>query len=133
MQKITKPDWIIHAVISDDSSAEGYIQNIHTHGLMVHGCPELMISLPVAPEMAAGLINCIGMRIVRDNITLADGGRYSQFLAGDYDIMIKMYETIDEEIALIVLPDKCNRFPGEEGCDPSYAEQLKAAEAFIKH
>lgn len=131
MEKLKNPNWIIHAVSADNPETDGYTINYHTHGLAIHGQPELMIALPIEGCHVGGLINSIGVKLINDGITLESGQKYDCFLQNGYHIKVKKINYNGGESNLILLPDEQDKFPGEEECSKIYNMQEKMCEAFI--
>ena len=125
---ITKPTWVLHSIIPEDSDlALGeFFGNIHTHGLDEYGHKELCIALGVNPHVSGGLLNALGMSIANDGLVLKKGIISGQ-LAGGFDLKIITFK--NDPTLYVILPDPNNRFPGDTDCDPEYAKQ----EIYAKH
>ncbi len=134
MQKI---DWIIHLVangVCEECRREEhlflpYTCNAHTHGMERYGHPDFQLVLAYPPEEICRILNTMGLRVQAGE----------QFQAGD--MVSGIYEDCDvrldaaredgRNVFRVVVPDKYNRFPEEEGCMDRYCVQLLKTDGLL--
>ena len=129
--KKPKIDWIIHFVANGvacdccnkvENSFPKFMCNAHTHGMGKYNHLDFQIVLHLAPEIIGTLLNDLGTR-VQNGEKFVTGDVWSDILVG-YDVkFVEVYET-DRTVLRVLLPDKNNRFPGDEGCEYPYNQQL---------
>ena len=96
-----KVDWIIHGV------CDGQRVNFHTHGMERYNHMDFQMVLPYPHQELCRIINTMGLRV-------QEGERFKD---GD------LVET-RRNVLRIIVPDKNNRFPYEQGCEYPYTLQL---------
>lgn len=129
------PDWIIHYVQNHDCDICGKHEennigfpafaNIHTHGLVSYGHPEICIPLDVGQEVAMNLLNTLGYRITVHNETFEEGYN-DDILADGY--RAKFIKFNEDDKLYLILPDANNRLPEDDLCEIPYSYQLLYAE-----
>ena len=126
-EKITEPTWVVHCVFpeEDDITAvgEGFGNN-HTHGLDNYGHRELCMPFAIEPKVACLLLNDMGFAIVNEG-SVFEEGRITGFLKNDYDLMAISFD--DDPTLYILVPDKNNKFPDDEGCEMPFLKQVDFA------
>ena len=115
----TEKDWIIHAVFSE----EGY--SFHTHGLDKKNHKEIEIALDIDPNSAANILHKIVDDIERGKVYKdKDTIRFKE--EGPDAIFVETKGKLSEDILLrLVLPDKNNKMPWDEGCEEGFKDQYK--------
>lgn len=134
-------DWIIHNITDMSAAIKEerpdisfdkikHIGNVHTHGLDKYNHPELCTVLNIDPYILGRILNSMG-KMVQSNITSFSIGRFSSVLQGDYEVELIKFP--DENVLYIMLPDKNNKLPGEEGCQEPYCHQRFYAKLIHEH
>lgn len=122
-------DWIIHAVIPEYESP--YILDAHTHGLNMHGHPELRTVLHLPPETLTGVINAVGLDIV-DGERFDEEKIYTNILANDMRVRVIRDNIGGDDCSVLIFPDANNRLPEEPFCQEPYRSQLEFLEEIKK-
>ena len=111
-----KVDWIIHGV------CDGHRVNFHTHGMERYNHMDFQMVLPYPHQELCRIINTMGLR-VQAGERFKDG----DLVAGIYEdcnVQLMVYEETRRNVLRIIVPDKNNRFPYEQGCEYPYNLQL---------
>lgn len=116
-----KVDWIIHYVF-DDPGPYPYLSNAHTHGMGNYHHLDFQVVLNLPPEHICYLLNTMGMR-VQDGENFHNGDMVSG-LYEDCDVRLKKVRETGRDVLRLIIPDKHNRFPEENGCMEPYRHQI---------
>ncbi len=126
-RKPNTPCWIIHYVTDVSEKyldpIYKYIGDFHTHGLDKLGHKELCIPLNIDSRLGASILNCLGEEICNGR-EFTESCRYSNILTCDFQVVSFPGST---EL-FVIFPDENGKFPGDNGCEFPYSEQLKYAE-----
>lgn len=114
------PDWICHLVLP---GAVPVSCNAHTHGLSeLYGHPDFQVVVFFGGAQEIGrILNTLGCR-VRDGEKFSPG----DFVEGIYEdcrVRLDEVEETGRKVLRVVIPDKNNLFPEDEGVDSNYAVQ----------
>lgn len=130
-KKTPKFDWICHYVSNgvacdmcnktEDSFPE-FICNAHTHGMEKYNHLDFQIVLDVDAELIGTLLNEMGLRVQMGG-KFKSGDVLSDLLVG-YDAKLFEVPEKDRTVLRIILPDENNLFPGDEGCQYPYNQQM---------
>lgn len=112
-------DWFIHYVF--DATNIPNIVNIHTHGLENYNHLNFQLVLAVGTDEAKYILNTMGRRVQKGEV-FHEGDMVSGIFE-DCDITLKKYHETGRDVLRIIIPDRNNRFPGEEGCEEPYSHQ----------
>lgn len=115
-----KPDWICHLVLP---GAVPVSCNAHTHLLPeLYGHPDFQVVVFFGGSQEVGrILNTLGCR-VRDGEKFSPG----DFVEGIYEdcrVRLDEVEETGRKVLRVVIPDKNNLFPEDEGVDSNYAIQ----------
>ena len=86
-----------------------------------------MLVIPFPPEEAGDFLNELGLRILNGERFDQEGIR-TDILTDNYPIQLIKETFWGVEHVVIVYPDKNGKLPGDEGCQPGFADQLKYLE-----
>lgn len=126
-----KRDWIIHYVKNDDKctlcdeKVNGMINgfaNIHTHGMEKYKHPDFQLVLNYSMQTAGYILNTLGDR-VRAGEQFKNGD-YVKGIFMDCDVRLDSFKEDGRNVLRVIVPDECNIFPDEVGCDMKYQVQL---------
>ena len=124
-------DWIIHCctngvVCEDCNTVEtGYIEgacNAHTHGMEAYDHKDFQVVLNYNPGIIGYILNTLGER-VRNGEKFKHGDLVEGIFL-DCPIRLDEYEETGRTVLRVIVPDKNNVFPDEEGCMEGYKIQL---------
>lgn len=131
-------DWIIHFVsetepcdMCGDNKKETTVGNItytgfdcfcniHTHGFNKHNHREMCIPFELNPNVAMGILNNCGLKIANFHEEFKEGICHG-VLRDEYDVKFISFK--DDPTLYMILPDKNNKFPGDEDCEYPYCQQ----------
>lgn len=138
MKNQKKIDWIVHLVgngICGDCGHEErsflpYACNAHTHGMEKYGHPDFQLVLAYLPEEICRVLNTMGLRVQAGERFQA--GDMVRGIYEDCDVRLDEAREDGRSVLRIVVPDKYNRFPEEEGCMDVYRIQLLETDA-LRH
>jgi len=131
-------DWIIHLVMNyvpchDCGKVEDsfipYTCNCHTHGMELYNHLDFQIIIEYPREEIGRILNTLGLR-VQAGETFKDG----DFVEGIYeDCSVRLNEFTDNgrKVLRVVIPDRNNRFPEDEGCEGPYTYQTLDTEYLL--
>lgn len=99
----------------------------HTHDLSVHGSLDLELNLALVPEQAMRFINHIVMDMLEHGKRYQSGDRVD----GVFNVPFYLFETtpvlkdmVSGRVLRILFCDPDGKYPWEDGCQPSYSDQL---------
>lgn len=133
-------DWIIHLVANGVYCSEcgetenGFLPNMcdaHTHGMDKYGHQEFQMVLMIGSQLICYILNALGLR-VQAGESFKDGDSVSEIIK-DYDIRLKEVESEGKKLLRVILPDKNNKFPDDEGCMYEYKLQGLPIEELYKN
>ena len=130
MSKV-KIDWLIHccrngAVCKECGDIEtGYIKyacNSHTHGMERYDHPDFQLVLNLPDKEIARILNTFGLWVQAGR--KFSNGESVKGIYEDCDVRLKEFEETGRQVLRIIIPDKHNVFPGDDGCMYPYTLQL---------
>ena len=129
--KKQKIDWVIHLVANgvcgecgrEEHSFLPYACNAHTHGMEKYGHPDFQRVLAYPPEEICRILNTMGLRVQAGDMV---SGIYE-----DCDVRLDAAQEDGRNVLRVVVPDKYNRFPEEEGCMDRYRIQLLETDGLL--
>lgn len=133
--KKPKIDWIIHCCRNGVACAEcgdiesGFIENTcnaHTHGMQRYGHMDFQMVIQYSDDNICRILNTFGLW-VQEGKKFKDGDVVSGIFE-DCDVKLKEFLESDRKVLRIIIPDKNNVFPDEEGCLSPYIFQLFSTE-----
>lgn len=130
-----KVDWIIHGVAngfmckSCGKAEKGFVPhacNFHTHGMAKYGHLDFQMVLEYPHKEICRILNTLGLRVQA-------GNRYKSgdLVYGIYEdcaVLLTEFEEDNRTVLRVIIPDRLNRFPGEDGCEYPYTVQLFATD-----
>lgn len=134
-RKMEQYGYIVDSVFGYDvevshNFGKGIFFNIHTHGLKKNfNHPEVQIILPLADQVASGIMNTVVEKFVVNGDGLKDGQVIKDLFNPGFDIVIKHHQQLNaygeqEEFMRVMIPDEQNNIPTVgEAPDSLYAYQ----------
>lgn len=127
MEKIF--DWIIHLCMNGvcdkcgekETGFHQYICNAHTHGMDKYGHLDFQLVINLPQAEIGRILNTLGLR-VKAGERFKDGDLVSGIYE-DCEIRLTIFEEDKRKVLRVIIPDKQNRFPEDEGCDYPYIMQ----------
>jgi hypothetical protein len=117
---IKKFGWVAHYV----PDVPGKCIDYHTHGIQEgHNHMDFQVVFPINPEMIHTFMHGL-YSVVKDGGVIPVETRYADVLQG-YDVYFRVYEQGGRNVLRMLLPDKNNLFPMDDGCDPEFLFQLE--------
>ena len=123
-------DWIIHLCANMACDECGKVEsgflpntcNAHTHGMEKYGHMDFQLVLNYSTREIARILNTMALRV-------KNGERFhvGDMVSGIYmdcDIRLDAFQETGRTVLRIIVPDKNNRFPEEDGCMEPYCLQL---------
>lgn len=118
-------DWIIHTVLPEKGGKDSDLTNSHTHGMEKHGSDDFQLVMPYDGRTVGELLNTVA--------ALAAGGRkideeteiHGLFTTGP--ARFARFRETGRTVLRMICPDENGKYPWDEGCAPTYADQLRPA------
>ena len=123
-------NWIIHCcrngVVCDECGdvENGFLENAcnaHTHGMRQYGHMDFQLVLQYSDGEIFRILNTFGLW-VQEGRKFKDGDEVSGIFE-DCDVKLKEFDECDRKVLRIIVPDKYNVFPDEDGCLYPYTLQ----------
>lgn len=122
-------DWVIHLCTNGvcdhcgetETGFHQYICNAHTHGMDKYSHLDFQLVLNFPPEEIGRILNTMGYR-VRHGERFKNGDLISGIYE-DCDVCLTTFDEDGRKVLRVIIPDKHNRFPEDEGCDYPYIMQ----------
>ena len=124
-------DWIIHAIgngitCQKCNEAEfGFVPNacnFHTHGMAKYNHMDFQMVLQYSPQEIARILNTLGLRVQRGE--QFKNGDMVKGIFLDCDVRLTEFEESGRTVLRVIVPDRLNRFPEEDGCEYPYTLQI---------
>ena len=135
--KKQKIDWIIHLVangVCEECGREEqlfltYTCNAHTHGMEKYGHPDFQLVLAYPKEEICRILNTMGLRVQAGERFQA--GDMVSGIYEDCEVRLDAAQEDGRNVLRVVVPDKYNRFPEEEGCMDRYRVQVLETDGLL--
>ena len=123
-------NWIIHCcrngVVCDECGdvENGFLENAcnaHTHGMGQYGHMDFQLVLQYSDGEIFRILNTFGLW-VQEGRKFKDGDEVSGIFE-DCNVKLKEFDECDRKVLRIIIPDKYNVFPDEDGCLEPYTLQ----------
>jgi hypothetical protein len=117
---LKKYGWVAHYVADMPGKAIDY----HTHGIREgHNHMDFQVVYPLDPKLIHQMIHGLYATVKAGGVIPVET-RYSEVLQG-YDVYFKVYQQSGRNVLRMILPDKKNLFPFDDGCDPNFLFQME--------
>ena len=131
MSKDKKIDWIIHLVANGaqceecgevENSFLPYMCNAHTHGMERYNHLDFQMVLNYPPNEIGRILNELGLRVQAGE--KFKNGDLIDDIYEDCQVRLQEFNECERKVLRVVIPDKHNHFPENDGCEEPYVFQM---------
>lgn len=132
-------DWVIHVVKNGvkcdccDEVENGFLPflcNCHTHGMAKYGHLDFQVVLNYPDEEIAYLLNIFGLRVQAGE--KFKNGELVEGIYEDCPVRLSEFKECERTVLRIIIPDRQNRFPEDEGCTAPHVFQMLDTDYLMK-
>lgn len=132
-------DWIIHYVADGvpcdccgkvENNFLPLMCNSHTHGMSKYGHLDFQIVLRYPMEEIGRILNTFGLR-VQAGEQFKDGDLVEGIYL-DCPVRLSEFTECDRKVLRVVIPDRENRFPEDDGCTEPHVFQMLDTEFLMR-